>query len=119
MDLPKIQEILLSNSQPTQAPPEFMMEIGEYGGVMPRNYLQEAQQMAADTSGIMSMAFPYNKLPLDKLQKMLKTKIFSFKRERNNFQTGGPDERLGAEKVMTNLKKDIEKIQEAIKNKSK
>ena len=43
MDLPEIQKILLSNTQPkpTQAPPEYLMEIGEYSQVLPRNPLKE------------------------------------------------------------------------------
>ena len=62
MDLPEIQKILLSNLQPTQAPPEYLMEIGEYSQVLPRDYLGEARQMADSTAGIMSMAFPIAKL---------------------------------------------------------
>ncbi len=64
MDLPKIQEILLSNTQPkpTQAPPEYLMEIGEYSQVLPRDYLGEARQMADSTAGIMSMGLPIAKL---------------------------------------------------------
>jgi len=48
MDLPEIQKILLSNTQPkpTQAPPEYLMEIGEYSQVLPRDYLGEARQRA-------------------------------------------------------------------------
>jgi len=64
MDLPEIQKILLSNTQPkpTQAPPEYLMEIGEYSQVLPRDYLGEARQMADSTAGIMSMSFPIAKL---------------------------------------------------------
>ncbi len=64
MDLPEIQKILLSNTQPkpTQAPPEYLMEIGEYSQVLPRDYLGEARQMADSTAGIMSMGLPIAKL---------------------------------------------------------
>jgi len=61
-DLPEIQKILLSNPEPTQAPPEYLMEIGEYSQVLPRDYLGEARQMADSTAGIMSMGIPIAKL---------------------------------------------------------
>jgi len=77
MDLPEIQKILLSNTQPkpTQAPPEYLMEIGEYSQVLPRDYLGEARQMADSTAGIMGMAIPYGKLPLKKLKEMYETDV--------------------------------------------
>mgnify|MGYP003135077520 CR=1 FL=1 len=120
MDLPEIQKILLSNTQPkpTQAPPEYLMEIGEYSQVLPRDYLGEARQMADSTAGIMSMAFPYKRLPLEKLKKLLDKEIFNYKREKYNFERGGPGEQPGAARAMEKHLKNIKEIEEVIKYKS-
>jgi len=100
MDLPEIQKILLSNPQPTQAPPEYLMEIGEYSQVLPRDYLAEARQMADSTAGIMSMAFPYGKLPLKKLKEMYEKLRVDFERQLKLTKNPDPIEKRSCAKKL-------------------
>ena len=122
-ELPNVESIadmssrLLNNTQPTQAPDEFMMSIGEYGGVMPRNYLQEAQQMAADTSGIMGMALPYSKMPLKKLEKLYEKLRVDFNRQIKLTKNIDPNERAAAQQAVKRIKDEAVKVQEAINKK--
>ena len=104
MDLPEIQKILLSNPQPTQAPPEYLMEIGEYSQVLPRDYLGEARQMADSTAGIMGMAIPYGKLPLKKLKEMYEKLRVDFERQLKLTKNADPIEREAAQKAVIKIK---------------
>ena len=114
-ELPNVESIadmnsrLLNNTQPTQAPDEFMMSIGEYGGVMPRNYLHEAQQMAADTSGIMGMSFPYNKMPLKKLKEIYEKLRVDFNRQIKLTENIDPNERAAAQRAVKKIKDSVSK----------
>ena len=122
-ELPNVESIadmnsrLLNNTQPTQAPDEFMMSIGEYGGVMPRNYLHEAQQMAADTSGIMGMSFPYNKMPLKKVKEIYEKLRVDFNRQIKLTENIDPNERAAAQRAVKKIKDEAVKVQEAINKK--
>lgn len=116
MDLPEIQKILLSNTQPkpTQAPPEYLMEIGEYSQVLPRDYLGEARQMADSTAGIMSMAFPYGKLPLKKLKEMYEKLRVDFERQLKLTKNADPIEREAAQKAVVRIKDEAVEIKKEI-----
>ena len=116
MDLPEIQKILLSNTQPkpTQAPPEYLMEISEYSKVLPRDYLAEARQMADSTAGIMSMAFPYGKLPLKKLKEMYEKLRVDFERQLKLTKNPDPIEREAAQKAVVRIKDEAVEIKKEI-----
>ena len=114
MDLPEIQKILLSNPQPTQAPPEYLMEIGEYSQVLPRNYLGEARQMADSTAGIMSMSIPYGKLPLKKLKEMYEKLRVDFERQLKLTKNADPIEREAAQKAVIKIKDKAVEIKKEI-----
>ena len=122
-ELPNVESIadinsrLLNNTQPTQAPPEFMMEIGEYSKVLPRDYLAEARKMAADTSGIMGMALPYNKMPLKKLQEIYEKLRVDFNRQIKLTENIDPNERAAAQRAVRKIKDEAVKVQEAINKK--
>ena len=122
-ELPNVESIadmnsrLLNNTQPTQAPDEFMMSIGEYGGVMPRNYLHEAQQRAAETSGIMGMLLPYNKMPLKKLKEIYEKLRIDFNRQIKLTENIDPNERAAAQQAVKRIKDEAVKVQEAINKK--
>lgn len=122
-ELPNVESIadmssrLLNNTQPTQAPPEFMMEIGEYSKVLPRDYLAEARKMAADTSGIMGMALPYNKMPLKKLQEIYEKLRIDFNRQIKLTENIDPNERAAAQRAVKKIKDEAVKVQEAINKK--
>jgi hypothetical protein len=117
MDLPEIQKILLSNPQPTQAPPEYLMEIGEYSQVLPRDYLGEARQMADSTAGIMGMAIPYGKLPLKKLKEMYEKLRIDFERQLKLTKNADPIEREAAQKAVVKIKDEAVKIKKEIDKK--
>jgi hypothetical protein len=114
MDLPEIQKILLSNPQPTQAPPEYLMEIGEYSQVLPRDYLGEARQMADSTAGIMGMAIPYGKLPLKKLKEMYEKLRIDFERQLKLTKNADPIEREAAQKAVIKIKDKAVEIKKEI-----
>jgi len=114
MDLPEIQKILLSNPQPTQAPPEYLMEIGEYSQVLPRDYLGEARQMADSTAGIMGMAIPYGKLPLKKLKEMYEKLRVDFERQLKLTKNADPVEREAAQKAVIRIKDKAVEIKKEI-----
>mgnify|MGYP006883092879 FL=1 len=114
MDLPEIQKILLSNPQPTQAPPEYLMEIGEYSQVLPRDYLGEARQMADSTAGIMGMAIPYGKLPLKKLKEMYEKLRVDFERQLKLTKNADPIEREAAQKAVIKIKDKAVEIKKEI-----
>ena len=114
MDLPEIQKILLSNPQPTQAPPEYLMEIGEYSQVLPRDYLGEARQMADSTAGIMGMAIPYGKLPLKKLKEMYEKLRVDFERQLKLTKNADPIEREAAQKAVIKIKDKAVEIKREI-----
>ena len=114
MDLPEIQKILLSNTQPTQAPPEYLMEIGEYSQVLPRDYLGEARQMADSTAGIMGMAIPYGKLPLKKLKEMYEKLRIDFERQLKLTKNANPIEREAAQKAVIKIKDKAVEIKKEI-----
>jgi hypothetical protein len=114
MDLPEIQKILLSNPQPTQAPPEYLMEIGEYSQVLPRDYLGEARQMADSTAGIMSMSIPYGKLPLKKLKEMYEKLRVDFERQLKLTKNADPIEREAAQKAVIKIKDKAVEIKKEI-----
>jgi len=122
-ELPNVESIadinsrLLNNTQPTQAPPEFMMEIGEYSKVLPRDYLAEARKMAADTSGIMGMALPYNKMPLKKLKEIYEKLRVDFNRQIKLTENIDPNERAAAQRAVRKIKDEAVKVQEAINKK--
>lgn len=114
MDLPEIQKILLSNPQPTQAPPEYLMEIGEYSQVLPRDYLGEARQMADSTAGIMGMAIPYGKLPLKKLKEMYEKLRVDFEKQLKLTKNADPIEREAAQKAVIKIKDKAVEIKKEI-----
>jgi len=114
MDLPEIQKILLSNPQPTQAPPEYLMEIGKYSQVLPRDYLGEARQMADSTAGIMGMAIPYGKLPLKKLKEMYEKLRVDFERQLKLTKNADPIEREAAQKAVIKIKDKAVEIKKEI-----
>jgi hypothetical protein len=114
MDLPEIQKILLSNPQPTQASPEYLMEIGEYSQVLPRDYLGEARQMADSTAGIMGMAIPYGKLPLKKLKEMYEKLRVDFERQLKLTKNADPIEREAAQKAVIKIKDKAVEIKKEI-----
>ena len=117
MDLPEIQKILLSTPQSTQAPPEYLMEIGEYSQVLPRDYLNEARQMADSTAGIMGMAIPYGKLPLKKLKEMYEKLRIDFERQLKLTKNADPIEREAAQKAVVKIKDEAVKIKKEIDKK--
>ena len=117
MDLPEIQKILLSTPQSTQAPPEYLMEIGEYSQVLPRDYLGEARQMADSTAGIMGMAIPYGKLPLKKLKEMYEKLRIDFERQLKLTKNADPIEREAAQKAVVKIKDEAVKIKKEIDKK--
>jgi hypothetical protein len=114
MDLPEIQKILLSNPKPTQAPPEYLMGIGEYSQVLPRDYLGEARQMADSTAGIMGMAIPYGKLPLKKLKEMYEKLRVDFERQLKLTKNADPIEREAAQKAVIKIKDKAVEIKKEI-----
>jgi len=114
MDLPEIQKILLSTPQSTQASPEYLMEIGEYSQVLPRDYLGEARQMADSTAGIMGMAIPYGKLPLKKLKEMYEKLRVDFERQLKLTKNADPIEREAAQKAVIKIKDKAVEIKKEI-----